>query len=570
MAAERAGHFRFLFNKKGVRMFFPPRNRRRSQRSQIARPLQGCISERFESRVMLSAQVITPSQTVIDAGASESVTFDVTYETTDPVNAKTTGLVVRMHYDSSELTPDLTAMSNSAFAGATVTDNADASDLDNDANTDRYVEIEIVDGTSNFPENVDLPITLLTAAFETSANFGGTSIEFTGDPATGFDFASAPVQINSTVSTGDVTVEIGNAVSVNEGGDLVFPITLSAPAPAGGVSVQVSTVNGTAIGGADFQVLTNQTVMFAEGEQTGQVVVQTLTDADIEGNESLSVMLTGATGAMLGTMTTGTGVILDVEGPPGGVDTGNVNVELRGRRLNINGDELGNSFEMTTDVDGNIVITGIGDTTINQQSQITVNTQGINGLRIFIDSGAGNDFIRLDGIQSSKTMKIYTGAGDDTLVGAFVTAMRSMIVDTGSGNDTVGFDDLVVERTARMSTGSGDDRVGLNNVYVGRKARIDMDSGNDILLVANSNVNRGARIDLGDGDDLFGGIDGSVDGSVRLSGGNGTDTYELDNFAIGGRTRVSGFEFDSFSDEDVDLVTAFLDDLSALGFDTNI
>ncbi len=142
-----------------------------------------------------------------------------------------------------------------------------------------------------------------------------------------FDADRPPVSANATVGffkTGSpVTAAVqgpsapivGESISARDGvtseptagnGSLLFTVTLSAPAAAGGVSVNYATANdtvganpatgGAACGGAVDYVNTNGTLIFAEGERFKTVAVIVCADtSSTETDETLLLNLSGAT-----------------------------------------------------------------------------------------------------------------------------------------------------------------------------------------------------------------------------------------------------------------------------------
>ena len=62
-------------------------------------------TETFEDRVLLAGQAITPSPTDLDLPSGGSASFDVLYSTEGNAE-QTTGLDIRMHFDSSEVSFD--------------------------------------------------------------------------------------------------------------------------------------------------------------------------------------------------------------------------------------------------------------------------------------------------------------------------------------------------------------------------------------------------------------------------------------------------------------------------------
>jgi predicted extracellular nuclease len=105
-------------------------------------------------------------------------------------------------------------------------------------------------------------------------------------------------------------LSIGNA-SVIEGHSgtalLNFPLTLTGPAPAGGVTFTVNTTDGTALGGSDFVAIVNGSGGVAAGQTSGTLSVTVNGDTVAEANETFTVTLSASINAALGTATaTGT------------------------------------------------------------------------------------------------------------------------------------------------------------------------------------------------------------------------------------------------------------------------
>jgi urease beta subunit/subtilisin-like proprotein convertase family protein len=102
--------------------------------------------------------------------------------------------------------------------------------------------------------------------------------------------------IRPAIRIADVTALEGN-VGVTT---LVFPVTLSSPALAGGATVRWTTADSTAtLAGADY-VAASGTLAFAEGEVAGEIRVDILGDTVVEATERVSVRLSAATNATIG------------------------------------------------------------------------------------------------------------------------------------------------------------------------------------------------------------------------------------------------------------------------------
>lgn len=115
------------------------------------------------------------------------------------------------------------------------------------------------------------------------------------------DFASAtPLPRNSASALNSCaapvpTLEIA-AASEFEGNSgqspLSFALTLSGPAPTGGLRVLATTSNGSATAGDDYVALTDAEFTIAAGQTTANVVVQMIGDSTNEPDETLTVTLT--------------------------------------------------------------------------------------------------------------------------------------------------------------------------------------------------------------------------------------------------------------------------------------
>ncbi|MFO1081352.1 MAG: Calx-beta domain-containing protein [Reyranellaceae bacterium] len=120
-----------------------------------------------------------------------------------------------------------------------------------------------------------------------------------------------------TLAVADVSVTEGNSGTQT----LTFAVKLSAAA-SGPVTVRYATADGTATAGSDYTAAAG-TLTFAAGETSKVVQVQVAGDTLVEGDETLTLALSGATGATL-SRGTATGTILnDDTGPVPGLSIGN-------------------------------------------------------------------------------------------------------------------------------------------------------------------------------------------------------------------------------------------------------
>ncbi len=113
---------------------------------------------------------------------------------------------------------------------------------------------------------------------------------------------------------GDAAVfNIGSPNAVSEGTQMVFTVTRSGDSTQS-ATLEYSTVNGTALGGSDFTAATAQTVSFAAGATSAQIVIDTTTDAVFDANETFSVQISNPSAGSVG-ISTATGLIEDSFNP---------------------------------------------------------------------------------------------------------------------------------------------------------------------------------------------------------------------------------------------------------------
>ena len=142
--------------------------------------------------------------------------------------------------------------------------------------------------------------------FVWSAPAAGTA----GGVNTGQSFGGAPPPV--TLSIGDVSVSEGNSGTTS----LTFTVSLSAPAPAGGVSFDIATADGSAVAGSDYvaKALTGQVI--PAGQTSYSFTVDVSGDTAFEASEALVVNVTNVVGATVADgQATGT-IVNDDVAPP--------------------------------------------------------------------------------------------------------------------------------------------------------------------------------------------------------------------------------------------------------------
>ncbi|HEL4298017.1 TPA: autotransporter domain-containing protein [Stenotrophomonas maltophilia] len=137
-------------------------------------------------------------------------------------------------------------------------------------------------------------------------------------PGAGYQIG-APASATGTLRDDDLPGLSINDVSANEGDSgttgFTFTVSLNAPAPAGGVSFDIATANGTATAGSDYVARSLVAQTIPAGSQTYSFVVQINGDTLHELNEDFFVNVTNVSGATL-TDGQGRGTIINDDAAP--------------------------------------------------------------------------------------------------------------------------------------------------------------------------------------------------------------------------------------------------------------
>ena len=135
-------------------------------------------------------------------------------------------------------------------------------------------------------------------------------ITFVRGDITGEDFVAFQIADNDD----EPSLSIGNDSVAEDSGPLAFEVSLDA-ASGKEITVQYTTADGTATSGADY-ASGSDTLTFAAGDTTATIEVSVVDDGVPELDEDMTVTLSNATNATIGTGT-GTGTIVDPSSSPG-------------------------------------------------------------------------------------------------------------------------------------------------------------------------------------------------------------------------------------------------------------
>ena len=140
----------------------------------------------FSATAYAESQLVSLTSENSSLYSDESFVCSVRYDNTD--KALTTGVGIRVHYDSSQLSID--SITNVLFRSKVgIQVKQDTADYDDDPLTDKLILAGWADTNADWPGQLDLPATLFDITYTTSKAFKGS-------------------QVNVTVSSGDVNYSV--------------------------------------------------------------------------------------------------------------------------------------------------------------------------------------------------------------------------------------------------------------------------------------------------------------------------------------------------------------------------
>lgn len=134
-------------------------------------------------------------------------------------------------------------------------------------------------------------------------------LNITGAEGAALGTSRMTVTLNDAAEPGVVSFDSSTA-NVSEAGSVTLNIT-RANGSDGAVSVNVSTLSGSAVAGTDFTAI-DRVVNFAEGQTSASVTINALNRSGTQGARTFTVQISGATGGVeIGSVATATVSIAD-------------------------------------------------------------------------------------------------------------------------------------------------------------------------------------------------------------------------------------------------------------------
>lgn len=375
---------------------------------------------------------------------------------------------------------------------------------------------------------------------------------------------------SATISIADVSMEEGQMGDVTA---LVLTISLSNPVD-GTISLQADTTDGTATtADSDYTALVAEAVSFAALEQTKTVTVNLTGDATLEGDESFTLDLSSLSpGGMSVTIgdSSAAATITDDEYvdelgllTASGRTPGNIVAVEQGTGFALVPDGDDNGVYISLNAAGDIVLTGLGGSTINGMASDTLfaGSGGVSGImRVF--ASAGTMLTAVNNLNVGG-MQVFGGASQEALELADVTIAANLTVNLSNADNAMRFSaGTNVGSSSTLIMGAGADKFTVEDAAIGTANYAETGDGDDTITFQNSAIPGPLAFIAGAGTDVFNFSTVTTTNALRLDAGGDGDTMNLDGLNAGQKLILepgNGTDVITLSNSDV-----------ASGFSTNL
>ncbi len=243
------------------------------------------------------------------------------------------------------------------------------------------------------------------------------------------------------------------------------------------------------------------------------------------------------------------GLLLDTNRVPG-----NVVAYLSGSDLILIPDAHDNGVLISPDAAGNVLVTGVGGTTINGSTipfPVSSSGGGVLPEDLTVVGSAGSDLISLLDVTVTGNAIISGGSEIDSIYLSGVIVGGNLRLSEDAGNGFIDVIDSTITGVAQLLTGAGDNEVTVENSNFGNvfsftggaerdtlalttveiSDATQIRPGNGVNTIDLTDTNHGSTLYLlaGPGADSVRGNDVDVESALYLSTGAGNDVIDFDN-----------------------------------------
>ncbi|MCA9073134.1 MAG: hypothetical protein KDA84_29630, partial [Planctomycetaceae bacterium] len=183
---------------------------------------------------------------------------------------------------------------------------------------------------------------------------------------------------------------------------------------------------------------------------------------------------------------------------------GDIKVRVKNGTLDVKGDKHDNAFRIITALNGDVIVEGLGGTTLNGQAEpLLVFTAGQVFDDLRIDTKDGQDFVCLSHLVISDDLTIHTGGETDAVSLVNVDVGGKLTIHTNGGGDFIDVTNTSAERNTKLLSGSGGDQIAIVSSHFSEDLTVLTDGGDDTIELSDVSVGEATRIFSGAGDDVL-------------------------------------------------------------------
>lgn len=219
---------------------------------------------------------------------------------------------------------------------------------------------------------------------------------------------------------------------------------------------------------------------------------------------------------------------------------GDVAAKLLGQTAFLTGDSDANNIQITVQ-DGNVVVVGLDNTTVNGSSEAFILAQDSVAFSgsIITRMAGGDDEFELSEASVGGLLHVYGGTGNDTLVVSNSAQVgKGLMLNGQSGTNSLAVSETTVGRSVWMVNGAGNDLMTIADSTVGGSFVGIGGRGNDDLVIDNTTIGRDVWMSLGSGNDDVAMLDSTVTRRFVVYGGRGSDFVFAEDSNVGRGTRL--------------------------------
>ncbi|XXK57877.1 DUF5011 domain-containing protein [Porticoccaceae bacterium nBUS_09] len=232
--------------------------------------------------VVAQEQTVSVSLSVPELRVGQSTDLTLSYNATD--NAKTSGLGLRLHFDSSALEMGATSDKLSESAQPFQIQN-DTTDFDNNPDTDKFLLTSWADLSGvGWPDIASQPVTLYVVPLTAKSDFAGEVLAFSGYSAPGYTLVAADITIVKAeapvitlLGESEVSLELGSTYT-DAGATAIDNID-------GDITANIVTVNSV-----DVNTVGTYTVTYNVSDAVGNAATQVIRTINITPDVTIPVI----------------------------------------------------------------------------------------------------------------------------------------------------------------------------------------------------------------------------------------------------------------------------------------